>query len=155
MDRIASFSVNHLKLKTGLYVSRHDTYNGVCVTTLDMRITEPNVEPVMDMPAVHTIEHLGATWLRNSYKKDEVLYFGPMGCRTGFYILLFGKKTSHECKDLVLEMCDFILSFEGDIPGATPVECGNYSEQSLPMAKYYIRQFKERYEKYGRETYPV
>ncbi len=95
------------------------------------------------MPALHTIEHLGATFLRNSAQKDDIVYFGPMGCRTGCYLLVFGEKTSEEIAPLVLEMCDFILEFKGEIPGAKPEECGNYSEQNLQMAKFYIAKYKK------------
>ena len=143
MQKIESFKIDHTKLEAGLYVSRKDRKNGVCATTFDMRITAPNRERVMDVPAIHTIEHLGATFLRNSEQKDEVLYFGPMGCRTGFYIVMFGDKKSEDIYDLVVAMCDFILAFEGQIPGATPVECGNFSEQDLPMAKSYIEKYKK------------
>lgn len=143
MDRIASFSIDHLKLEAGLYVSRKDIRENVTVTTFDMRVTAPNREPVMDMPALHTIEHLGATFLRNSDIKNDVVYFGPMGCRTGFYIVLFGDLKSEDIYETVIDMCDFILNFEGEIPGATPIECGNYSEQNLSMAKYYIKKYKE------------
>lgn len=143
MKTIESFLVDHLKLESGIYVSRVDRSNGTAVTTFDLRVTAPNREPVMDMPAIHTIEHLGATYLRNSSFKESVVYFGPMGCRTGFYLLVFGEMSSLEIKPLILEMCDFILSFEGEIPGATPKECGNYSEQNLSMAKYYIKKYKE------------
>lgn len=143
MERIASFSVNHLVLEPGLYVSRKDSRDGVVITTFDMRITAPNKEPVIDMPALHTIEHLGATYLRNSDARDDIVYFGPMGCRTGCYLVVFGDVTSEDMSGLVLSMCDFILSFEGEIPGARPEECGNYSEQSLPMAKYYIAKYKK------------
>ncbi|MBP3939982.1 MAG: S-ribosylhomocysteine lyase [Christensenellaceae bacterium] len=146
MERIESFKVNHLVLEPGLYVSRRDRKEGVCVTTFDLRITAPNKEPVIDMPALHTIEHLGATFLRNSAEKENIVYFGPMGCRTGCYLLVFGEKTSEEVYPLVMEMCDFILHFEGDIPGAAPEQCGNWSEQSLPMAKYYIRKYKKALE---------
>ena len=146
MERIESFKVNHLVLEPGLYVSRRDRIEGVCVTTFDLRITAPNKEPVIDMPALHTIEHLGATFLRNSAEKENIVYFGPMGCRTGCYLLVFGEKTSEEVYPLVMEMCDFILHFEGDIPGAAPEQCGNWSEQSLPMAKYYIRKYKKALE---------
>ncbi len=142
MERIESFKVNHLNLDAGLYVSRRDSRNGCTVTTFDMRVTAPNKEPVMDVPAIHTIEHLGATFLRNSTQKDMVVYFGPMGCRTGFYILMFGELSSEDIYGLVIDMCDFILGFEGDIPGAIPIECGNYSEQNLSMAKYYIKKYK-------------
>ena len=142
MDKIESFKVNHLNLEPGLYVSRIDRHNSCVVTTFDMRITSPNSEPVMDTPAIHTIEHLGATFLRNSERKEEVLYFGPMGCRTGFYLIMFGELSSGNVLGLVMKMCDFILGFEGEIPGAKPAECGNWSEQNLPMAKYYISRYK-------------
>ena len=142
MERIASFSVDHRSLLPGIYVSRADKKGDTTVTTFDLRVTAPNREPVMDMPAIHTIEHLGATFLRNSKQKDDIVYFGPMGCRTGFYLLVFGEKTSEDIAPLILEMCDFILRFEGEIPGAKPEECGNFSEQNLNMAKYYIRKYK-------------
>ena len=142
MKKIASFTIDHLNLESGLYVSRKDTKNGVTVTTFDMRITAPNREPVIDMPALHTIEHLSATFFRNSAIKDDVVYFGPMGCRTGCYLVLFGDLCSKDILDIVINMCDFILNFEGDIPGASPKECGNFSEQNLAMAKYYISSYK-------------
>ena len=147
MEKIESFKVNHLTLDSGLYVSRTDERGGCAVTTFDLRLTSPNREPVMDVPAIHTIEHLGATFLRNSKRKEEVLYFGPMGCRTGFYLLMFGKLSPEEVYTLTLEMCDFILAFEGAIPGAKPEECGNYSEQNLSMAKYYIKRYKAALER--------
>ncbi len=143
MERIASFSVDHLNLESGIYVSRIDSKDGVKITTFDLRITAPNKEPVIDMPALHTIEHLGATFLRNCEEKENIVYFGPMGCRTGCYLLVFGEKTSEEIMPLILKMCDFILSFEGEIPGAKPEECGNFSEQNLAMAKYYIKKYKK------------
>ncbi len=153
MERIASFSVDHLNLGKGIYVSRIDKSGDVAVTTFDLRITAPNKEPVIDMPALHTIEHLGATFLRNSKQKKEILYFGPMGCRTGCYLLVFGDKTSEDIAPLVLEMCDFILGFEGEIPGAKPEECGNYSEQNLNMAKFYIKRYKDDIIKNKRFSY--
>ena len=143
MERIESFKINHLILESGLYVSRRDRCGDCVITTFDMRITEPNREPVIDVPALHTIEHLCATFLRNSAQKENVVYFGPMGCRTGCYLVMFGELESRDVYDLVIEMCDFVLNFEGDIPGASPVECGNYSEQNLPMAKYYIGKYKK------------
>ena len=142
MNKIASFQVNHLDLLPGLYLSRQDRKDGCTVTTFDLRVTAPNREPVMDTPAIHTIEHLGATFLRNSSRKEEIIYFGPMGCRTGFYLVVFGDRTAEDVYPLVLEMCDFVLGFEGEIPGARPEECGNWSEQNLNMAKYYIRQYR-------------
>ena len=143
MKKIASFQVNHLTLLPGLYVSRRDERDGCAVTTFDLRITAPNREPVMDTPALHTIEHLGATYLRNSARKDEIVYFGPMGCRTGFYLIVFGNQKSEDVYDLVLDMCNFILGFEEEIPGARPEECGNYLEQNLCMAKYYVNRYKD------------
>lgn len=154
MDKIASFTVDHLHLFPGLYVSRKDTMNGCCVTTFDLRMTAPNREPVIDMPAMHTIEHLGATFLRNSAIKDRVVYFGPMGCRTGCYLLLFGDLTPEDVADTVLEMCDFVLAFEGEIPGARPEECGNFSEQNLNMAKFYLRRYRDDLAKNRRYVYP-
>lgn len=153
MDRIASFSIDHLNLFPGLYVSRKDNKNGCVITTFDMRITAPNREPVVDMPALHTIEHLGATFLRNSEYKDDIVYFGPMGCRTGCYIVMFGDLKSQDIYNLIIEMCDFILNFIGDIPGASPKECGNFSEQNLNMAKYYIEKYKNELFNYKRFDY--
>lgn len=143
MNKIESFQINHLILEPGLYVSRRDQKGDVTVTTFDLRITAPNREPVIDMPALHTIEHLCATYLRNSAQKQDVVYFGPMGCRTGCYLVMFGDLVSADVYDLVIDMCDFVISFDGDIPGASPIECGNYSEQNLTMAKYYIKKYKK------------
>ena len=143
MEKIASFTIDHLKLEPGLYVSRKDKKGDITVTTFDMRITAPNREPVIDVPALHTIEHLAATYLRNCEIKDDVVYFGPMGCRTGCYIVMFGDLVSEDIYDLVINMCDFIIDFQGDIPGATAEQCGNYSEQNLMMAKYYISKYKK------------
>lgn len=154
MERIESFKINHLLLKSGLYVSRLDFHDGIYVTTFDMRVTEPNNEPPMDVPAIHTIEHLIATFLRNSASKNQVVYFGPMGCRTGFYLVMFDKLTPNDIYKLVIEACDFVLAFEGDIPGATPIECGNYQEQNLILAKYYIKKYKKELEENKRFVYP-
>ena len=142
LKKIESFTVDHLNLYPGIYVSRKDK-NIDTITTFDLRMTAPNREPVMDVPAIHTIEHLGATFLRNSNQKEKVIYFGPMGCRTGFYLLMFGNLESKDVYDLIISMCDFVLAFEGEIPGAKPEECGNYSEQNLNMAKFYIKKYKE------------
>ena len=143
MDRIASFQIDHLNLFPGLYVSRKDIKGGVTVTTFDMRITAPNREPVIDMPALHTIEHLAATYLRNSERKDEIVYFGPMGCRTGCYLLTFGDLEPTDIYEDILKMCDFVIDFEGEIPGAKESECGNYLEQNLNMAKFYMKKYKK------------
>ena len=154
MEKITSFTINHLELFAGIYVSRKDTCNNVTVTTFDLRITAPNREPVIDVPALHTIEHLAATYLRNSDVKDEVVYFGPMGCRTGCYLVMFGDLTSKDVYDKVIAMCDFIINFSGEIPGAKPEECGNYSEQNLNMAKFYIKKYKDELIEYKRLEYP-
>lgn len=143
MDKITSFTIDHLNLQSGLYVSRRDRKGDCTVTTFDLRITAPNREPVIDMPALHTIEHLGATFLRNCEIKEDVVYFGPMGCRTGCYLVMFGELSSEDVYEWVIKLCDFILSFEGEIPGAKPEECGNYSEQNLSMAKYYTAKYKK------------
>lgn len=153
MERIESFKINHLVLESGLYVSRRDHKGDVAVTTFDLRITAPNREPVIDVPALHTIEHLCATFLRNSVQKDNVVYFGPMGCRTGCYLVMFGDLQSTDIYDLVIAMCDFVIDFEGDIPGATAIECGNFSEQNLNMAKFYIKRYKESLQKYKNFEY--
>ncbi len=142
MEKIASFKIDHLTLLPGIYVSRRDRRDGVTVTTFDLRVTAPNREPVIDMPALHTIEHLGATFLRNGEMRESVVYFGPMGCRTGFYLLLFGDLTPEDIYAEILSLCDFILAYEGEIPGASPAECGNCSEQNLSMAKHYIARYK-------------
>lgn len=142
MNKIESFKINHLKLESGLYVSRRDKKGDCTVTTFDLRITAPNREPVIDMPALHTIEHLFATYLRNCEYTENIVYFGTMGCRTGCYLVMFGDLKSEDVYDLVINTCDFVIGFEGDIPGATPVECGNFSEQNLNMAKYYIKKYK-------------
>lgn len=143
MEKIASFTVNHIDLLTGLYVSRRDTVGGETITTFDMRVTRPNTEPVMDTPALHAFEHLGATFLRNHAAwKDKTVYFGPMGCRTGFYILLVGALEPLDIHALLTEMCDFILAYGGAIPGASARDCGNYLDLNLDMAKYYARKYK-------------
>ncbi len=154
MERIESFKINHLNLFSGLYVSRRDYNEGSCATTFDLRITAPNREPVIDMPALHTIEHLGATFLRNSEYKESIVYFGPMGCRTGCYLVMFGNRTSEEIYGLVCDMCEFIIGFEGEIPGATREQCGNFSEQNLDMAKFYIKKYLAELTKFKRFVYP-
>lgn len=154
MKTIESFTINHLTLMPGLYVSRKDSRDGVTVTTFDLRFTMPNREPVMDMPAVHTIEHLGATYLRNSARANDIVYFGPMGCRTGFYLLMFGDLKPEDVADDVIAMCDFILSYDGEVPGARPKECGNFSEQNLNTAKYYVQRYRDDLAKNRRFVYP-
>ena len=142
MEKIASFTVDHLRLLTGLYVSRVDDAGGAAITTFDIRMTQPNAEPVMDTAAIHAIEHLGATWLRNEPAwKDRVIYFGPMGCRTGFYLLLAGAYNSQEILPLIGGMFRFIAGFEGDIPGAAAKDCGNYLDMNLPMARWHAEKY--------------
>lgn len=142
MEKIASFTVDHVRLVPGVYVSRKDTVNSSVITTFDIRMTSPNDEPVMNTAEVHTIEHLGATFLRNHADyKDRVIYFGPMGCRTGFYLLLAGDYSSADIVPLLKEMYTFIASYEGEIPGASAKDCGNYLDMNLPMAKYLARRF--------------
>lgn len=154
MEKIESFKVNHINLYPGIYVSRRDYHDSVCVTTFDLRFTSPNREPVMDTPAIHTIEHLGATYLRNCEYESDVVYFGPMGCRTGFYLLMFNELESEDIYELVNSMCKYILNFEGEIPGARKEECGNYSEQNLDMAKYYVKKYLDELNEYKRFVYP-
>lgn len=142
MDKIASFTVNHINLLPGIYVSRKDNINGNIVTTFDIRMTAPNREPVMNTAEVHTIEHLGATFLRNHETyKSKVVYFGPMGCRTGFYLILAGDYTSRDIVDLMIEMYKFMGSFEGDVPGAAARDCGNYLDMNLNMARFVSNKF--------------
>ena len=142
MEKITSFTIDHIRLQTGLYVSRVDCAGSEKITTFDIRMTRPNVEPVMDTAAVHAIEHLGATWLRNDPQwKDRVLYFGPMGCRTGFYLLLAGQYESRDVLPLVDGMFRFIAAFEGEIPGASAKDCGNYLDMNLPMARYHAEKY--------------
>lgn len=154
MEKIASFTINHLNLFPGLYMSRRDEKDGVAVTTFDLRFTAPNREPAMDISALHTVEHLFATYLRNSESGDDVVYFGPMGCRTGCYLLLFGDKTPEDALPLVLGACDFTLSFEGEIPGAKAAECGNFSEHNLSLAKYYVARYRKELIENRRFVYP-
>lgn len=142
MEKITSFTINHLKLLPGIYVSRKDQAGDTLITTFDIRMTRPNFEPVMNPAEMHTIEHLGATFLRNheSYA-CRVLYFGPMGCRTGFYLLLTGDYKSRDIVPLITEMYEFIRDFEGEVPGAAARDCGNYLDMNLGMAKYLARKF--------------
>ena len=138
VEKIASFTVDHIKLLPGLYVSRKDKVGAETVTTFDLRLTKPNEEPVLNTAEVHTIEHLGATYLRNEPTwKDKVLYFGPMGCRTGFYLLLAGDYSSRDVLPLVTECFRFIRNYRDAVPGASPKDCGNYLDMNLPMANYW------------------
>ena len=142
MEKIASFTIDHIKLEPGIYVSRKDHIGSETVTTVDLRMTSPNDEPVMNTAEVHTIEHLAATYLRNDPEyKDKIVYFGPMGCRTGFYLLLAGEYTSGDIVPLMKEMFTFIAEFKGDVPGASAKDCGNYLDMNLPMTNYLARKY--------------
>ena len=142
MEKIASFTVDHIRLKPGVYVSRKDHIGQETVTTFDIRMTSPNDEPVMNTAEMHTIEHLGATFLRNhSQWKDKVVYFGPMGCRTGFYVIFAGDLESKDVVPLLTEMFEFVRDFDDEIPGASPKDCGNYLDQNLGMANYLANRF--------------
>ena len=146
MERIASFSVDHSVLEPGVYVSRQDSdpASGCITTTFDLRMTAPNREPVLDTSAVHALEHLGATFLRNDEEwSDRVVYFGPMGCRTGFYLVVFGDYASKDIADLVTRLFVFARDFEGEIPGARPEECGNYHDSDLAQAHWWARRYLE------------
>lgn len=143
MEKIASFTINHLKLLRGICVSRVDTLpNGDVITTFDIRMKQPNREPAVSQSALHTIEHLAATYLRNQPEwKDKVIYWGPMGCCTGNYLLMSGKLTSKDILPLMQDTFRFIAEYEGSIPGATARDCGNYTLNNLPMAKWEARKF--------------
>ena len=145
MEKIASFTVDHLNLLPGIYVSRKDTLTSDVITTFDLRMTRPNFEPVMNTAEIHAIEHLGATYLRNHKEfGQKTIYFGPMGCRTGFYLLLKGDYESKDIVELIVELYKFIKDYEGEIPGQSPKDCGNYLDMNLVMAKYladkYLRE---------------
>ena len=142
MEKIASFTVDHLRLLPGVYVSRKDHAGSEVLTTFDIRMTRPNFEPVMNTAEIHAIEHLGATFLRNH--KDfasKTIYFGPMGCRTGFYMLLAGDYTSKDVVGLVTELFEFVRDFKGEVPGAAAKDCGNYLDMNLPMANYMAKRY--------------
>ena len=142
MQKITSFTIDHIKLLPGVYVSRKDPVGSEVVTTFDIRMTSPNDEPVMNTAEMHTIEHLAATYLRNH--KDfgpKILYFGPMGCRTGFYLLLIGDYQSSDIVDLLKELFAFIAEFDGEVPGACVKDCGNYLDMNLPMAKFLAKKY--------------
>ena len=135
MEKIASFTIDHIKLEPGVYVSRKDTVGSEVITTFDLR---------MNTAEVHTIEHLGATFLRNHpLYKDKTIYFGPMGCRTGFYLLLAGNYTSKDIVGLIIEMFEFIRDFHDEVPGASPKDCGNYLDMNLGMANYLASRYLE------------
>jgi S-ribosylhomocysteine lyase len=138
MDKITSFTIDHIRLQPGLYVSRKDRVGKETITTFDLRLTAPNREPVMNTAEIHTIEHLAATYLRNDPQwKDRVVYFGPMGCRTGFYLLLAGDLSSRDILELVRGCFRFVAEYQDAVPGASAHDCGNYLDMNLPMANYW------------------
>lgn len=142
MEKITSFTIDHLKLEPGIYVSRKDNVGEETITTFDLRLTNPNEEPVMNTAEIHTIEHLAATFLRNHAEfGKKTIYFGPMGCRTGFYLLLAGDYESRDIVPLVKEMFTFIRDFAGEVPGASAKDCGNYLDMNLPMANYVAAKY--------------
>ena len=142
MEKITSFTIDHLRLLPGVYVSRKDMVGDRVVTTFDIRMTRPNFEPVINTAELHAIEYLGATFLRNHKEwGTKILYFGPMGCRTGFYLLLNGDYESKDIVSLLKEMFTFIKDFEGEVPGACAKDCGNYLDINLPMAKYVAAKY--------------
>ena len=145
MEKIASFTIDHIRLLPGVYVSRKDTVGQEVITTFDLRMTSPNDEPVMNTAEVHTIEHLGATFLRNhSDYKNKIIYFGPMGCRTGFYLLMAGDYQSRDIVPLVTQMFEFIRDYQGEVPGASPMDCGNYLDMNLNMANYLAKRYLDQ-----------
>lgn len=142
MEKITSFTIDHIKLIPGVYVSRVDYVAGNPITTFDLRMTSPNDEPVMNTAEMHTVEHLAATFLRNHAEyKEKTIYFGPMGCRTGFYLLLAGEYESKDIVPLMVEMFDFIANFYDEVPGASAKDCGNYLDMNLPMARYIAKKY--------------
>ncbi len=142
MKKIASFTIDHTKLVPGIYVSRKDDVNGNVLTTFDVRMTRPNNEPVMNTAEIHTVEHIGATYLRNNEEySSKVIYWGPMGCRTGFYLILAGDYSSKDIVTLITDMYTYISTFEGDVPGASAHDCGNYLDLNLPMARYIAKKY--------------
>ncbi len=142
MEKIASFTIDHIKLQPGVYVSRKDTVGSEIITTFDLRMTSPNEEPVMNTAEMHTIEHLAATFLRNhAVYGGKTIYFGPMGCRTGFYLLLAGDYESKDIVPLMIEMFEFIRDFKDEVPGASPKDCGNYLDMNLGMANYLAKRY--------------
>ncbi|MCI6956805.1 MAG: S-ribosylhomocysteine lyase [Candidatus Faecousia sp.] len=144
MEKITSFTIDHLRLLPGLYVSRKDKVGKETITTFDLRLTRPNAEPVMNTAEVHTIEHLAATFLRNHpHWGERVLYFGPMGCRTGFYLLLAGDLTSRDVLPLVTDCFRFVRDYRGEVPGACARDCGNYLDMNLSMANYWGARYVE------------
>ena len=144
MERIASFCIDHLKLNRGIYVSRKDHVGNETLTSFDIRMKLPYREPVLGSAEIHTIEHLAATWLRNNPEwKDKIIYWGPMGCMTGNYLIIAGDYSSEDIAPLITQLFEYIANFEGEIPGASALECGNFYNNNLPIAKYEAKKYLE------------
>ena len=144
MKKIPSFTIDHNRLLPGIYVSRKDSVGNDTVTTFDIRIKAPNREPALHQGALHTIEHLAATFLRNNEQwADRIVYWGPMGCLTGNYLLMKGDLRSEDIVGLMIDTFEFIASFQGDVPGTQPQDCGNCLLHDLPMARYEARKYLE------------
>ena len=142
MEKITSFTIDHIKLVPGVYVSRKDSVGAELITTFDLRMTSPNDEPVMNTAEMHAIEHLAATFLRNHNEfGSKIIYFGPMGCRTGFYLLLAGDYESKDIISLMIELFEFIAEYDDEVPGASAKDCGNYLDMNLPMARYLAKKY--------------
>ncbi len=142
MKKITSFTIDHLRLVPGVYVSRKDPVGSETITTFDLRMTSPNDEPVMNTAEMHAIEHLAATFLRNHAEfGSKIIYFGPMGCRTGFYLLLAGNYDSKDIVPLMIELFEFIANFYDEVPGASAKDCGNYLDMNLPMARFLAKKY--------------
>ena len=156
MDKRPSFTIDHTKLEPGIYLSRINYIDDHSIYTYDVRMLKPNTEPVMDTSVIHTLEHLGATFIRavcGDEMDNECVYFGPMGCRTGFYYITSKRLDPDERKELFKDMFLWIANYEGEVPGASAKECGNYLDLNLNMAKYYAKMFLERMEKFTEKNY--
>ena len=155
METIASFQVDHTNLQPGIYISRRDSMYDSCITTYDIRMTSPNHEPAVNCAALHTIEHLVATYLRNhEVWKENIIYWGPMGCLTGNYLIVRGVYPCEEIRDLMLEAFAFVRDFSGEVPGTTAATCGNYLMHDLPMAKWEAARYIDRLQNHFCCEYP-
>ncbi|PIE84020.1 MAG: S-ribosylhomocysteine lyase [Bacteroidia bacterium] len=154
MDKIASFTIDHIKLQRGVYVSRRDHVGPEVITTFDIRMKAPNREPVMDQGAIHTLEHLAATYLRNDGEwKDRIIYWGPMGCLTGNYLLVRGEYLPEDMLEVLRRTFAFVASFEGEVPGTSPRDCGSCQLHNLPLAREEARKYLEEVlERMGEEN---
>lgn len=145
MDLIPSFTIDHSCLRPGIYVSRQDSLGSEVVTTYDVRMISPNQEPALAPAAIHTIEHLVATYLRNNEQwKDQIIYWGPMGCLTGNYLIMKGSRHPSEIRQLLIDAFQFVSDYDDIVPGTTPDACGNYLLHDLPMARWEARRFVKR-----------